>query len=90
VTVAAETLVTVSEVRVRLNELIQGLAERPAVLLKHGKPVAALLSFTGYQKLLDKIEDLEDRLEVMEAKAEPLDMSVPLEKVEAEAGLLVE
>ena len=86
-----EQLVNVSEVKSRLYELIRELANRPAfLLLRHGKPVAALVGYDTWVRMTDRIEDLEDRIAVYEAGAEEADMKVPWEKVKAEAGLLVE
>ena len=85
-----EGLVTVSEAKIRLHEIIRSLANRAVLLLRHGKPVAAMLSYNAYIALLDKIEELEDRLSVYEASAENADMAVPWEKVQAEAGLLAD
>ena len=85
-----EELVTVSDAKVKLAEVIRDLDERRALLLRHGKPVAAMLAYTDYVALLDQIDDLADRLSVHEALDEPKDMSVGWEKVQAEAGILVD
>jgi PHD/YefM family antitoxin component YafN of YafNO toxin-antitoxin module len=81
-------LVTVSEAKVKLHEVIRGLAAKTTFLLRHGKPVAAMLSYEAYSSLMDRIEDLEDRVAVYESQGEGSDMKVPWEKVKAESGLL--
>ncbi|HEX2295492.1 MAG TPA: type II toxin-antitoxin system Phd/YefM family antitoxin [Actinomycetota bacterium] len=87
----AEQLVNVSEVKGRLYELIRELASRPVfLLLRHGKPVAALVGYDTWARLIERVEDLEDRIAVYEAHAEEADMKVPWEKVKAEAGLMIE
>lgn len=89
--VRAEQLVNVSEVKGRLYELIRELASRPVfLLLRHGKPVAALVGYDTWARLIERVEDLEDRIAVYEAHADEADMKVPWEKVKAEAGLMVD
>lgn len=85
-----ERLVTVSEAKVKFHEVIRGVASKAALLLRHGKPIAALLSYDQYVDLLNRIEDLEDRLAVYEAQKEGADMKVPWEKLKAESGLMVD
>lgn len=83
-----QELVTLTEARVRLHELVKELESRNVVLLRHGKPVGMMVGYEHYDALLSRIEDLEDLLSVHEARAEGSDMAVPWEKVKANAGLL--
>ena len=83
-----EALVTVSDAKVRFHEVIRTLTTKTVLLLRHGKPVAAMLSYESYVRLLERIEDLEDRIALHDSDAESADMAVPWEKVKAEAGLL--
>lgn len=83
-----EQLVPVSEAKVRFHEVIRSVASKTALLLRHGKPVAALLSYDSYVSLLNRIEDLQDRLAVHEAASEGDDLKVPWDKVKADSGLL--
>lgn len=83
-----EELVTVSDAKVKLHEVIRDLDERRALLLRHGKPVAAMLAYSDYVSLLEEIDDLEDRLSIHEARADGTDLRVGWEKVQAEAGIL--
>jgi PHD/YefM family antitoxin component YafN of YafNO toxin-antitoxin module len=83
-----EELVTVSDAKVKLAEVIRELDERRALLLRHGKPVAAMLAYDDYVSLLEKIDDLEDRLSIFEAREDGVDLRVGWEKVQAQAGLL--
>lgn len=85
---AGQELVTLTDVRLRLQELIKGLEGKEVVVLKHGKPVGVMVGYAAYQSLLDRIEDLEDTVAIYEARAEGPGMTVPWEKVKAEAGLL--
>lgn len=83
-----EALVTLTEARVRLHELVRALDDQRVVLLRHGRPVGMMVGTDHYQALVARIEDLEDRLSIHEAQAEGSDMAVPWEKVKAEAGLV--
>lgn len=83
-----EELVPVSEAKVRLYELVRRLPGGNVLLLRHGRPVAALVDFGRYIGLLDRIEDLEDRLSVLEAQQESTEERVGWEKVKAESGLM--
>lgn len=83
-----EELVSLTEARVRLHELIKELDEKNVLLLRHGKPVAVMVAYGTFEAMLERVEDLEDRLAVHEAEAEGPDLNVPWEKVKAEAGLL--
>ena len=59
---------SVSEARARINEVIE-LARTEAVEIhKHGKPAVTIVDSMKYEKLLDYIEDLEDRLAILESK----------------------
>ncbi len=82
-----EDLVPLTEARLRFFELVKSSHQRPILLLRHSRPVAALLSAAHYQALLDEIEDLRDRMSVLESEVEPDDMRVPWEKLKAESGL---
>jgi PHD/YefM family antitoxin component YafN of YafNO toxin-antitoxin module len=87
-----EDFVTVSEAKIGIHKIIAGLGDRAAVLLlRHGKPVAALLDYSRYVGLLNRIEELEDQLAVIDAQRDvSAGMTVGWEKVKAEAGLLGE
>jgi hypothetical protein len=83
-----DALVTLSEAKVKLHEIVRDLPERNVLMLRYGKPVAAVLSFDRYNALLDRIEDLQDRVAVYEAREEGDDLTVGWDKVKAEAGLM--
>ncbi len=82
-----EELVPLSEAKTRLHELVRGLVEREVLLLRHGRPVAVMLGFQSYRALLERLEDLEDRLAVFEARQEGPDTRVPWGKLRVEAHL---
>jgi prevent-host-death family protein len=76
-----DRLVSLTEARKRLHELVRDLEEARVVLLRHGRPVAMMVSSDEYDALRSRIEDLQDKLSVFEAAAEGPDMVVPWEKV---------
>jgi len=82
-----ERIIPLSEAKIQFHELVRGLPERTVILVRHGRPVAAMVDFQGYEELLSRIEDLEDRLSVFEARAEAPDMRIAWEKLKAETGL---
>ena len=83
-----EELVTLTEARVRLHELVKDLADGNIVLLRHGKPVGMMVGYEHYGALLARIEDLEDVISIYEARDEGSDLAVPWDKVKADAGLI--
>jgi hypothetical protein len=85
-----EVFINATDLRVRLHEVLTGLTDRPALLIRHSRPEAVMLNYNEYVGLLDRIEDLEDRLAVFEGINEGEDLKVPFAKVAAEAGLMAE
>ncbi len=82
-----EALVPLSEAKIRFHELVRELPEREVLLLRHGRPVGVMMSFPAYQALLERIEELEDRLAVFEAREEGPDARIPWGKLKVETGL---
>jgi len=82
-----EELVPLSEAKIRFHELVRGLAEHDVLLLRHGRPVAVMLSHDAYRALLERLEDVEDRLAVFETREEGPDTRVPWGKLKVEADL---
>ena len=77
---------SVSEARANLNEVIR-LAHTEAVeILKHGNPVVTIVDSVKYEELLDYIEDLEDRLAILESKMDPNPDWKSWEEVKKELG----
>ena len=77
---------SVSEARANFNEVIQ-LAQTEAVeILKHGKPAVTIVESKKHEQLLDYIEDLEDRLAIVESKMDPNPDWKSWEEVKKELG----
>lgn len=76
-----DRIVSISEARASLGELVTESADHPVYLLRHGKPVAVLLSAERYERL---IEHIEDTLAVLQAQANP--DAVPFEPLNQTAA----
>lgn len=80
-------LVPLSEAKARLFELVRDLSARDALLLRHGRPVGVLMAYERWADLAEEIEDLKDKLSLLESRDTPPDTRVPLDAVRAELGL---
>ena len=65
-----DRLVSMSEARANLAALLDEANDHEVFLLRHGRPVGVLLSVTAYEAALDRIEDLEDTVATLQARAE--------------------
>lgn len=68
-----EAFVPLSEAKPRLFELVRELAERDVILMRHGRPAGIMLAYETWQGLMDRIEELEDRIALYEARDETPD-----------------
>lgn len=62
-----DRIVPISEARAKLGALVDEAADHEVYLVRHSRPVAVLVDADVYERLLDRIEDLEDALSVHEA-----------------------
>lgn len=83
-----EELVPLSEAKTRFHELVRGLADHEVLLLRHGRPVAVMFSHESYAALLERLEDLEDRLAVFESREEGPDARISWPKLKVKADLV--
>lgn len=51
-----DELVPLSDAKVHLHELVRGLAGRDVVLVRHGRPVGALLGYERYRDLIARAD----------------------------------
>lgn len=63
--------VPISEARANLSDLVTETTDNPVYLLRHGKPVAVLVDADKYERLIDRLEYLEDTLAALQASANP-------------------
>lgn len=78
-------LIGISEMRARLSEVLDGVADESVTVLRRSRPVAILIAPERLEGLLEKVEDLEDQVAVLEAKLNP-EPSIPWEQVRKAAG----
>jgi prevent-host-death family protein len=81
-----DRLVGVTDVRDSLKDLLDEVREQNIIVLRHNRPVAVILHPDRLERLLDRIEDLEDTVAVLEDRLDP-DDTVPHEDVMKRAGL---
>lgn len=77
-------MVPITEAKVRLSELVRDASDEEVLLLRHGRPVAVIVSADRYEALLEDIEDLRDRLSIYER--EHLTVDWEQAKVELDSG----
>lgn len=76
-------MVPISEAKGRLSELIRNSDSHDVLLMRHGRPAAILTSHARHEALLERVEDLLDRLSVHEREGVTMDYT----KLSAELGL---
>jgi prevent-host-death family protein len=79
-----QELIGVTEARDRLKDLLDEVHERDVVILRHNRPVAVMTAPDRLERLLDRIEDLEDHVALLKHRLNPDDV-VPHDEVMAEA-----
>ncbi|MGH9101892.1 MAG: type II toxin-antitoxin system Phd/YefM family antitoxin [Acidimicrobiales bacterium] len=80
-------LVTVTEAKARLGELIREAGEEDVVVVRHGHPAAVLVGAERYDAVLEELEDLKDRLSVYESAQSEPSLRVSFDKMAAELGM---
>ena len=78
---------SVSDARAELPAAIKKSQKSPVHILKHGEPVAVLISPTLYQEMLEAMEELED-IEAFDQAMLSTEQLIPWEDVKKELGLL--
>lgn len=77
----------ISDLRTMVPEILQ-LAKTEAVEIeKHGKPSLVILDAMKYKEFVDYVEDLEDRLSILEQKLDPDQEFQEWDKVKQDLGL---
>ncbi len=79
-----DRVVSITEARATLPDLLVEATQREVFILRHNKPVGVLLNPAKYEALLDRLEDLEDSLAVV--TADPAD-SIPWEHTQHAAAI---
>ena len=80
------SVLSVTDARAELPAAIKKSQKSPVHILKHGEPVAVLISPALYQEMLEAMEELDDIAAFDKAVAEKSE-SFPWEDVKRELGL---
>ncbi len=75
----------VSDLRTRKDEILSKLRDGPVVLTQHARAVAVVVSPEKWNQLVAEIEDLQDALAAVEARANT-EPSVDLDEYAARRG----
>jgi prevent-host-death family protein len=65
-------IINITEARQRFTDLVRELGESPVYVTVHGKPRAVVVRYDVFEALLEKIEDLEDNLDVLARRGGPV------------------
>jgi len=80
-------LVTVTEAKARLGELLRQSTEEDAVVVRHGHPAAVLVGAERSDALLEEVEDLKDHLSVHESAQSEAGLRIGFDKMAVELGV---
>jgi prevent-host-death family protein len=78
---------SVSDARAELPAAIKKSQKTPVHILKHGEPVAVLISPTLYREMLEAMEDLDD-IEAFDEAMASQETPIPWDEVKRDLGLL--
>ncbi len=81
-------LFTITDAKAKLPEIVRRSADHDVTLLRHGRPLAVVIGLARYEALLERMEDLDDRLSVYESRAAEPDLRISHDKVKSELGLV--
>ena len=82
---AMPVTVPISELRLHQSEVLEKLSEGPVLLTQRGRGAAVLTSLETWNRLMQRMEDLHDALDVMEARQNP-EPTVDLDEYLARRG----
>ncbi len=66
---AIPRILPISDLRIRQAEVLKVLVDEPVVLAQRGRPAAVLVSVEKWNRLIERLELLEDSLEAAEIRA---------------------
>jgi antitoxin StbD len=76
-------VIPISDAEVRLAEIVRDSASDDVVLMRHGRPAAVVMSFARHEALVEKLEDMADRLFIHERDG----LTMDYDRFAAELGL---
>jgi prevent-host-death family protein len=80
-------LIPISDLRIHQNSVLARITEGPVVLTQHGRAAAVLVEPDLWNELVQRLEDLQDTLDVMRGRQEMREdpaSAVPWQEVRAE------
>ena len=80
-------IVPISDLRLRQSEVLDKLANGPVVLTQHSRARAVLVDMGQWRRLMEEMEDLQDALTSLQARATDKEEPIPLEDALAELGI---
>lgn len=78
---------SISDARAELSHAITRAKKRPVTILRHGKPIAVLITPSLYEKFVESMEELEDIADFDKATGDN-DPAIPWDIVKKDLGLL--
>ena len=81
------TELSISDARAALPDVIKKAQKAPVYILKHGEPVAVLISPDSYSEMVEAMEELDDIAAFDEALSSQ-EKPIPWDDVKRDLGLL--
>jgi prevent-host-death family protein len=81
-------VIPISDLRLRQGTVLAKLDKGPVILTQRNRARAVLVDVEQWQRLMENLEDLEDALLALQAKATDREPPAPLEDVLAELNLV--
>jgi prevent-host-death family protein len=78
-------ILPISDLRQRQNQVLRKLSEGPVILTQHGRASVVLVSPEQWNLMVEQIEDLQDALDAIEARAD-LEPNIDLEEYLSQRG----
>jgi prevent-host-death family protein len=77
-------VIPISELRKRQDEVLAMIERRPVILTQHGRGAAVLISLAQWESILERLEDMDDALTMIEARLADTEPAAPLDEIVAE------
>lgn len=77
-------VIPISELRKGQDKVLAMIERRPAILTQHGRGAAVLISLAQWESILERLEDMDDALTMIEARLADTEPAVPLDEALAE------
>jgi prevent-host-death family protein len=78
-------ILPISDLRPRQAQVLKKLSEGPVILTQHGRASVGLVSPAPWNQMVEQIEDLQDALDAIEARAD-LEPTIDLDEYLSQRG----